>query len=69
LALALSIPISAWLGDRFGYKKIYVIAILLFGIGSTLCACADNLSDLTILRFIQGIGGGMLIPVGMTMIY
>lgn len=69
LALAVSIPISGWLGERFGFKKIYVISMLLFGMGSTLCAWAPNLDTLILLRFVQGIGGGMLIPVGMTMIY
>ncbi len=69
LALAISIPISTWLADRFGYKRIYIIAMLLFGLGSTLCVFADNLNQLILLRFIQGIGGGMLMPVGMTMIY
>lgn len=69
LALAISIPISAWLGDRFGLKKIYIIAMLLFGAGSTLCVFATSLNQLILLRFIQGIGGGLLIPVGMTLVY
>ncbi|MFN7093965.1 MAG: MFS transporter [Burkholderiales bacterium] len=69
LALAISIPISSWLSDRFGSKNIYVIAMLLFGFGSTICAFATSLNHLILLRFIQGIGGGMLIPVGMTIIY
>ncbi len=69
LALALSIPISGWVSDRFGLKKIYILAMLIFGIGSTLCAFATTLNQLIFLRFAQGIGGGMLIPVGMTIIY
>ncbi len=69
LALAISIPISCWLGERFGFKKIYVLSMFLFGVGSTLCAFAPNLPILLLLRFIHGIGGGMLIPVGMTIIY
>ena len=69
LALAISIPISDWLGGRFGLKKIYLISLVLFGLGSTLCALAPNLTSLIVLRFIQGIGGGLLFPVGMTMIY
>lgn len=69
LALAISMPISGWLADRFGSKKIYVLAMILFGVGSTLCAWAPNLDALILLRFIHGLGGGMLIPVGMTMIY
>lgn len=69
LALALSIPVSTWLGDRFGLKRIYIISMLLFGLGSTLCFFAVRLNQLIFFRFLQGIGGGMLIPVGMTMIY
>lgn len=69
LALSVSIPISSWLGERFGLKRIYIIAMFLFGLGSTLCATSTSLYQLNLLRFLQGIGGGMLIPVGMTMIY
>jgi EmrB/QacA subfamily drug resistance transporter len=67
--LAISIPISTWLAERFGFKRIYILAMLLFGGGSTLCAFAGSLNQLIGLRFIQGLGGGMLIPVGMTMLY
>ncbi len=69
LALAVSIPISSWLGERFGLKKIYIMAIIVFGLGSILCAFAPNLASLNLLRFIQGLGGGIIIPVGMTMLY
>jgi EmrB/QacA subfamily drug resistance transporter len=69
LALAISIPISTWLAERFGFKHIYIIAMILFGLGSTFCAFADSLNQLILLRFIQGLGGGMMMPVGMTMIY
>ncbi len=69
LALAISIPISCWLGERFGFKKIYVLSMCLFGFGSTRCSFAPNLPILLVLRFIHGIGGGMLIPEGMTIIY
>ncbi|MDF2939627.1 MAG: drug resistance transporter, EmrB/QacA subfamily [Gammaproteobacteria bacterium] len=69
LALAISIPISGWLGDRFGVKKIFMLAIALYGLGSALCAFAPNISVVIGLRFIQGLGGGMIIPVGMAMVY
>ncbi|MBP6952640.1 MAG: MFS transporter [Alphaproteobacteria bacterium] len=69
LALAVSIPISSWLGDRFGPKKIYIAAICLFGFSSILCALVEDLNFLISLRFVQGIGGGILMPVGMTMLY
>lgn len=69
LALAISIPISGWAGDRFGVKKVFIIATSIFGLASLLCAFAPNLTIMAILRFIQGLGGGMIIPVGMTMVY
>lgn len=69
LALALSIPISGWFGDQFGLKRVYIFAIALFGLGSGLCAWAPYLTTIIILRFIQGLGGGLLIPIGMTMLY
>lgn len=69
LALAISIPISGWLGDRFGLKKIFIIALIIFGLGSSLCAWVDTLNQLIFFRFLHGIGGGLLIPVGMTMLY
>lgn len=69
LALAISIPISGWLGDRFGVKKIFILATALFGLSSLLCAFSPNLISMVILRFFQGFGGGIIIPVGMTMVY
>ncbi|MBV9576587.1 MAG: MFS transporter, partial [Gammaproteobacteria bacterium] len=69
LALAISIPISGWLGDRFGDKKVFIIATTIFGIASFLCAYSPNLLTMVALRFLQGIGGGIIIPVGMTMVY
>jgi len=69
IALAVSIPASNWLGKRFGLKRIFIISLFLFGGGSTLCALAPSLAVLILLRFIEGIGGGMLIPTGMTFIY
>lgn len=69
LALAVSIPISSWLGEKFGPKKVYLSAITLFGTCSLSFYFVNNLDLLIILRFLQGIGGGILIPVGMTMLY
>ena len=56
LALALSIPISGWISNRFGLKNIYILAMLIFGISSTLCAFASTINQLIFLRFAQGIG-------------
>ncbi len=69
LALAISIPLGNWLSNKYGTKIIYVLAMCVFGLGSTLSIFANSLNQLIILRFLQGIGGGVLIPVGMTIIY
>jgi len=69
LALAVAIPISSWLGDKFGLKRVFILATALFGLTSFLSAFAPNLFIMTLLRYMQGIGGGIIIPVGMTMVY
>lgn len=66
LALATVIPISGWAADRFGTKRLYMIALALFTIGSGLCATADTIGQLITYRVVQGLGGGMLMPLGMT---
>jgi EmrB/QacA subfamily drug resistance transporter len=66
LALATVIPLSGWAADRFGTKRLYMMAVLLFTAGSVLCAAANSIEMLTAFRVLQGLGGGMLMPVGMT---
>src|SRR3954467_7513271 len=66
LALATVIPLSGWAADRFGTKRLYMLAVLLFAAGSALCATATSIEMLTAFRVLQGLGGGMLMPVGMT---
>ncbi|GAA4443074.1 DHA2 family efflux MFS transporter permease subunit [Phytohabitans houttuyneae] len=66
LALATVIPLSGWAADRFGTKRLYMLAILLFTLGSVLCATADSIGQLIAYRVLQGLGGGMLMPLGMT---
>ncbi|RKN47701.1 DHA2 family efflux MFS transporter permease subunit [Micromonospora endolithica] len=66
LALATVIPLSGWAADRFGTKRLYMIALALFTIGSGLCATADTIGELIGYRVLQGLGGGMLMPIGMT---
>ncbi|WP_238993439.1 DHA2 family efflux MFS transporter permease subunit [Nocardioides caldifontis] len=68
LALASVIPLTGWAADRFGTKRLYLLAVLLFTAGSVLCAVADTLSMLVAFRVIQGLGGGMLMPLGMTIL-
>lgn len=66
LALATVIPLSGWAADRFGTKRLYMLALLLFTAGSVLCATADSIGQLVAYRVVQGLGGGMLMPLGMT---
>jgi len=66
LALATVIPLSGWAADRFGTKRLYMTAVALFALGSALCATAWDIYSLIGFRVLQGFGGGMLMPVGMT---
>jgi EmrB/QacA subfamily drug resistance transporter len=66
LALATVIPLTGWAADRFGTKRLYVLAIVLFTAGSALCSTATSLEMLVFFRVLQGLGGGMLMPLGMT---
>ena len=68
LALAMVIPLTGWGADRFGPKNLYLIAVTLFTIGSVLCALAPSLTWLIVFRVLQGLGGGMLMPLGMTIL-
>ncbi|NHC23493.1 DHA2 family efflux MFS transporter permease subunit [Nocardioides sp. IC4_145] len=68
LALASVIPLTGWASDRFGTKRLYLIAIVLFAAGSALCAAATSLEMLVAFRVLQGLGGGMLVPLGMTIL-
>lgn len=64
LALATVIPITGWAADRFGTKRLFMGSVLAFMLGSLLCAIAANILQLIIFRVVQGIGGGMLLPLG-----
>ncbi len=66
LALATVIPVAGWAADRFGTKRLYLTAIFLFTLGSVLCATASSIDMLIAFRVLQGLGGGMLMPLGMT---
>jgi EmrB/QacA subfamily drug resistance transporter len=68
LALASVIPLTGWAADRFGTKRLYMLAVLLFTAGSVLCAAASSVEMLTGFRVLQGLGGGMLMPLGMTIL-
>lgn len=64
LTLAVLIPASGYLADRFGTRRVYFVAILTFTVGSLLCAMSQSLNQLVAARVVQGAGGSMLMPVG-----
>src|SRR5437899_6060155 len=69
LAQAAVIPLAGWLSDRFGAKRLYLISLALFALGSLLCALAPSTTLLIAFRVLQGLGGGMLMPIGMAFLY
>jgi len=69
LAQAAVIPLAGWLSDRFGAKRVFLISIGLFTIGSLLCALATSVEQLIAFRIVQGIGGGVVVPISMAFIY
>jgi EmrB/QacA subfamily drug resistance transporter len=69
VSLAVFIPASGWLGDRLGTKRVLLIAIAIFTVASALCGTAQSVTELVVFRVLQGVGGGMLTPVGMAMLY
>ncbi len=69
LSLAVFIPISGWMADRFGTRRVFASAIGLFSLGSLLCGISVNITMLVACRVLQGMGGAMMVPVGrMTMV-
>ncbi|HUI72299.1 MAG TPA: DHA2 family efflux MFS transporter permease subunit [Spirochaetia bacterium] len=69
LALGVVVPLSGWLGDRIGYKRLYILSMAAFTAGSLLCTLAWDLNSLIFARVIQAIGGGMIMPTTMSKIY
>jgi EmrB/QacA subfamily drug resistance transporter len=68
LALATVIPLTGWAADRFGTKRLYMISITLFALGSVLSGLAWSAESLIAFRVLQGFGGGMIMPAGMTIL-
>jgi EmrB/QacA subfamily drug resistance transporter len=64
LSLAVFVPISGWMADRFGAKPVFIWAIVVFTTSSILCGLSHSLAELVIWRTLQGIGGAMMTPVG-----
>ena len=64
LTLAVFMPASGFLADRFGTRKVFIFSLILFSLGSIFCALSQNLTQLVISRIIQGVGGSLMTPVG-----
>ena len=68
LALAVVIPLTGWMSERFGAKRVWMVSVALFGLGSALCGLAWSAESLIFFRVLQGFGGGMIMPVGMSVL-
>ena len=68
LAFASVIPLSGWASERFGAKRVWIASLLLFVTGSAFCALAWSIGSLIVFRVLQGLGAGMILPVGQTML-
>ena len=64
LTLAVFIPASGWVADRFGARTVFCTAIVIFTLGSILCGASTSLETLIAARVFQGLGGAMMVPVG-----
>lgn len=69
LTLGIVMPISGYLGDRFGYKRVYFTALLVFVTGSFLCGMAWSINSMIAFRVLQALGGGIMQPLGMAILY
>jgi EmrB/QacA subfamily drug resistance transporter len=69
ISIAVFIPLSGWLGDRFGHRNVLLCAIVVFTLASVLCGLSQNLGEIVVARVIQGIGGGLMTPVGMALLF
>jgi EmrB/QacA subfamily drug resistance transporter len=67
LSLAAVIPVTGWAARRFGAKSVYLTSLVLFTAGSALCGLAGSTTELIVFRVLQGVGGGMILPVGQLM--
>src|SRR5258706_5282712 len=69
LSLALWIPASGWIGDKIGTRRVFLFALAMFTGASALCGQSHSLGELVAFRVLQGVGGGMLVPVGTAMVF
>jgi EmrB/QacA subfamily drug resistance transporter len=68
LSLAVAIPLSGWMTERFGSRRVWIASLVFFGFGSALCGLAASPAELILFRALQGLGAGMLLPVGATLV-
>jgi EmrB/QacA subfamily drug resistance transporter len=68
LSLAMVIPLAGWLSERFGSKRVWMVSVGVFAIGSALCGIAWSAGSLIFFRVLQGFGGGLIMPVGMSVL-
>ncbi|MEU5190034.1 DHA2 family efflux MFS transporter permease subunit [Streptomyces klenkii] len=69
VALAVALPVAGWLGDRFGTKRVFLGSLAVFTAASAACGLSQGLTALVLARVVQGIAGGLLTPVGMTLLF
>jgi EmrB/QacA subfamily drug resistance transporter len=68
LSLAMVIPLAGWLSERFGSKRVWMVSVAVFAVGSALCGIAWSAGSLIFFRVLQGFGGGLIMPVGMSVL-
>ncbi|MFT4507361.1 MFS transporter [Caballeronia sp. 15711] len=69
ISLTVFIPLSGWVADRFGARRVFMWAIAIFTVSSCLCALTGNVAELVIARLVQGIGGAMMVPVARLLVF
>ena len=69
LALGAVVPLSGWMGDKLGFKRLYILSLAVFTFGSLLCALSWNIQSLIVARVVQALGGGMIMPTTMAMVF
>lgn len=69
LVIGVLVPISGWMTDRFGAKKLFLFSLFMFTLGSALCGMSWNVGSIIAFRVVQALGGGFMMPVAMAMIY
>ncbi len=69
VSLAVALPVAGWLGDRFGTKRVFLGALTAFTLASAVCGLSQSLTSLVLARVAQGLAGGLLTPVGMTLLF